>query len=87
MLCKIRAPCVIYLIPPPQTKCDIRSIFKWSTTGLNSVFSFTWTGCHIKVKKPSLPYCLPIAGGKIVGCIPVRRVLVLYKMQTALFRI
>ena len=27
--------------------------------GLNSEFSFSWTGCHTKAKEPSLPYYLP----------------------------
>ena len=36
-------------------RCDTRSLFKRSLTGLNSKFSFL-TGCHTKVKEPSLPY-------------------------------
>ena len=33
----------------------------------NSEFFFFLTGCHTKVKEPSLSYFLPIAGGRIVG--------------------
>ena len=36
--------------------CDERPIFKWSKTGLNSDFSFSYTGF--------LTYYLPIAGGR-----------------------
>ena len=46
------------------------SIFQWRITVLNSEFSFSLSGCHTKVKEPSLSYYLPIAGGKIYGCIP-----------------
>ena len=42
---------------------------------------------QIMVKKSSLPYYLPIAGGRILGFIPFLRVLVLCEMQTASFRI
>ena len=38
-----------------------RSIFKWSTAGLNSEFSFQ-NGCLTKEKEPSLHYYLHIAG-------------------------
>ena len=39
------------------------------------------------VKEPSLPYYLPIAGGRVVGCIPFPRVLALCEMYTASSRI
>ena len=52
-------------------------------TGSNSDFSFSYTGCHIKVKEPSLPYYLPIIGGRIVRSIPFPRLLALCEMQTA----
>ena len=42
----------------------------------NSEFSFT------KAEEPSLPYYLPIAGGRIIGFIPFPRVLVLCEMQS-----
>ena len=38
------------------------SIFKQITTGLNSDFSFSKTGCQTKAKEPDLPYYLNIAG-------------------------
>ena len=69
------------------TGCDPRSIFKQSLIGMNSEFSFSSTSCYTKVKEPSQPYYLPIAGGRIVGFIPFRRVLVLCEMQSVSFRI
>ena len=48
--------------------------FKRSLTGLNSEFSFS------PAEEPSLPYYLPIAGGRIIGFIPFSRVLVLCEM-------
>ena len=61
-----------------------RSIFKQSLTGLNSEFSFSYTSCLTKAEEPSLPYYLPIAGGRIIGFIPFPRVLVLCEMQSVL---
>ena len=49
-----------------------RSISKWSLTGLNSEFSFL-TSCLTKAEEHSLPYYLPIAGGRIIGFIPFPR--------------
>ena len=59
-----------------QTGCNTRSIFKQSSTGLNSKFSFH-PSCHTKAKEPSHSYYLSIA-----GFIPFPRVLVLCEMQT-----
>ena len=59
--------------------CDIGSFFKQSLTGLNSEFSFL-TSCLTKAEEPSLPYYLPIAGGRIIGFKPFPRVLVLCEM-------
>ena len=56
--------------------------FKRSLTGLNSQFSFSLTSCLSKAEEPSLPYYLPIAGGRIIGFIPFPRVLVLCEMQS-----
>ena len=64
-----------------------RSILKRSLTGLNSEFSFSLTSCLTKAEEPSLPYYLPIAGGRIIGFIPFPRVLVLCEMQSVLSRI
>ena len=57
-----------------RAECDTRTIFKQSVTDLNSEFSVSYTGCHTKVKEPSVLYYLPIAGGRIVTCIPFPRV-------------
>ena len=46
-----------------------------SANGCNSKFFFSLTSCHTKVKEISLPYCLRIAGGRIVGSICFQRVL------------
>ena len=46
--------------------------------------------CHLyvpRLKTPSLPYYLPIAGGRIIGFIPFPRVLVLCEMQSVSSRI
>ena len=66
---------------------NTRSIFKQSLTGLNSEFSFSWTSCLTKAEEFSLPYYLPIAGGRIIGFIPFPRVLVQCEMQSVLSRI
>ena len=52
-------------------------------TGLNSKFSFSWGGCHNKVKESSQTHYLPIAGGRIILFIPFSRVLMLSEMQIA----
>ena len=62
-------------------------IFKQSLIGLNSEFSFSLTSCLTKAEEPSLPYYLPIAGGRIIGFIPFPRVLVLCEMQSVSSRI
>ena len=46
-------------IPPTWTGCDIRSIFKQRTSGLNSEFSFSYPG--FLTKESILPFYLPIA--------------------------
>ena len=61
-------------------------IFKRSLTGFNSEFSFS-TSCLAKAEEPSLPYYLPIAGGRIIGFIPFARALVLCEMQSVSSRI
>ena len=45
------------------------------------------TSCLTKAEEPSLPYYLPIAGGRIIRFIPFPRVLVLCEMQSASSRI
>ena len=40
------------IYPTPPHKQDM-TIFKWSLKSLNSKFSFSLTGYHIKLKEPS----------------------------------
>ena len=55
---------ILFTNPSARVGYDTRSIFKRSLTGLNSQFSFSYTSCLVKAEEPSLPYYLPIAGGK-----------------------
>ena len=77
----------IFTNPSARAGYDTRSVFKRSLTGLNSEFSFSETSCLTKAEEPSLPYYLPIAGGRIIGFIPSPRVLVLCEMQSVSSRI
>ena len=52
---------------PLQSRRNTRSIFKQSTAGLDSEFSFSKTGYLIKVKEPNLFYYLLIAEGRRDG--------------------
>ena len=54
---------------------------------MNSEFFFSKTSCLTKAEEPSLPYYLPIAGGRIIGFIPFPRVSVLCEMQSVSSRI
>ena len=78
---------IIFTNPSARAGYDTRSIFKRSLTGLNSEFSFSLTSCLTKAEEHSLPYYLPIAGGRIIGFIPFPRVLVLWGMQSVSSRI
>ena len=78
---------IIFTNPSARAGYDTRSIFKRSLTGLNLAFSFSLTSCLIKAEEHSLPYYLPIAGGRIIGFIPFPRVLVLCEMQSVSSRI
>ena len=78
---------IIFTKPSTWTGYDTRSIFKQSLTGLTSEFSFSKTSCLTKAEEPSLPYYLPIAGGRITGFIPFPMVLVLCEMQSVSSRI
>ena len=78
---------ILFTNPSARAGYDTRSIFKRSLTGLSSEFSFSETSCLIKAGEISLPYYLPIAGGRIIGLIPFPRVLVLCEMQTFSSRI
>ena len=78
---------IIFTNPSAWAGYGTRSIFKRSLTGLNSEFSFSYTSCLTKAEEPSLPYYLPIAGGRMIGFIPFPRVLVLCEMQSVTSRI
>ena len=79
---------LLYL-PNPSSRegYDTRSLFKRSSTGLNSEYSFSYTSCLTKAEEPSLSYYLSIAWGRIMGFIPFLRVLVLCEKQLAWSRI
>ena len=77
----------IFTNPSARVGYDTRSIFKRSLTGLNSEFSFSLNSYLTKAEESSLPYYLPIAGGRIIGFIPFPRVSVLCKMQLVSSRI
>ena len=47
--------------------CDTKSIFKRSKAGLNSEFSFSYTGCLTKTREPSLYNYLPLVGERRTG--------------------
>ena len=79
---------VVIIYPSPSLGQDMtQGHFLKRLTGLNSQFSFSLNSCLTKAAKPSLPYYLPIAGGRIIGFIPFPRVLVLCEMQLVSFRI
>ena len=54
------------------------------TPGLRVWFEFSFPSRHLPYygQRASLPYYLPIAGGRIIGFIPFPRVLALCEMQT-----
>ena len=64
----------------------VNYFFKQSTAGLNSEFSFFYTGCLIEAKEPYLPYYLLIVG-RTNGYMPFSRALVQREMQTVSSRI
>ena len=85
---KIRENSYSYLPTPPLGQDMTQGqFFKQSLMGLNSEFSFPLSSCLIKTEEPSLPYYLPIAGGRIIGFIPFPRVLVRCEMQSISSRI
>ena len=73
----------IYPIPQPLAGCDTRSIFKPSTTGLNSEFSFSWINCLTKAKE--LYYLMTV--GETGGFKPFSRALVRSETPTNSSRI
>ena len=76
-----RLVCLVYITiftsPSARAGYGTRSVFKRS---LKSEFSFSKTSCLTKAEDPSLPYYLPIAGGRIIGFISFPRVSVLCEM-------
>ena len=74
----------------PRTRCNTKSIFQQSTTDLNSEFSFSYAGCHTKVKELVWPTINPQPrkwGRRIVGFRPFPKVSALWEMQTATSRV
>ena len=55
-----------YQIPQHGQDAIQGHLFKLCLIGLKSEFSFSYTGCQIKVKVPSLSNYLPVAFGRIV---------------------
>ena len=78
----------IYL-PNPCTwaRHDTRSIFKWSKTDFNSEFFYSLTGCHNKIKEPSLLFYRAISERGTLGCILFPSEINLRQIQTVLSRI
>ena len=74
-----------YLLTPPLGQDMTQGQFL--RKGLNSEFSFSYTSCFTNAEEISLPYYLPIAGGRIIGFIPFPRVLVLCQMQSVSSRV
>ena len=65
---------ILFTNPSARAGYDTRSIFKQSLTGLNSEFSFSFefrVFSLTKAEEPGLSYYLPIAGGRIIGFIPI----------------
>ena len=77
----------IFTNPFARAGYNTRSIFKQSLTGLNPEFPFSKTSCRTKAEDSSVPDYLPIAGGRIIGFIPIPRVLVLREMLSFSSRI
>ena len=73
-------------IPNPfdTSRMSHKEIFKWS---LNPEFSYSLMIWYTKVKEPNLSNYLPIIGGIIVKSKACPRVLVIYEIQTTLFKI
>ena len=67
----------VFTNSPARVGCDTRSVFKRSSTTLNSEFSFSKTGCYGKVKEP---FYLSVPEGRIIGFVPFPMVLTQWKM-------
>ena len=66
-----------YVKKTKRERCDIKSNFKLSNTGLNLEFSFSYTGFLAMVKEPSSLF-LALPGMEIVRVIPFLKVFVLH---------
>ena len=73
----------IYQLPPLGQDMTHGQFFS-GVTGLNSVFSFSWTSCLYKAEETVY---LPLDGGRIIVFIPFPKVLVLCEMQSVSSRI
>ena len=80
----IKCICPTFL---PWTGWDIRSIFKQSKAGLDLEFFFSKISCLTKAKESSLPYYLPMDGGRRDGFMLFFKVLMQSETQTALSRV
>ena len=69
----------LYLPTPPHRQDVTQGQF---LAEFKSEFSFSNTGCLTEARENSLPYYLPIAGGRIIGSIPFPRILVLCEIQS-----
>ena len=66
---------------------DVIQVHFWSRVSQVWIpSSFTGLFARLTVNEPSVPYNLPVAGDKIVGCISFPRVFALWERQTALLR-
>ncbi len=77
-----------YLLTPPLRQEMTQGQF---LSGVQQVWIQSFPSPRLvaspRLKNPSLPYYLPIAGGRIIGFIPFPRVLVLCEMQSVSSRI
>ena len=62
--------------PMPLAGYDTRSIFKYSTAGWNSEFSFSLTGCLTKARELSLSFYLLLVKERRDGLMPFPRAFV-----------
>ena len=77
--------CFVCIYPDflPQTGSNAKSVFKESTTVLNSKFLFFLTSRHNKIEEMSLPCCVRIVGGENYWIHTFSRILVWLEIQTA----
>ena len=80
--CQVHKYLNVWLIKRKE-KTDLHDyiFLKQHLKSLTSEFSFSKSSCHTKLKEPTLPYYLPIAGERIIRFILFPKVLVLWEMQ------